>query len=89
MVRNFVSGAINRSKKDPRPEDLRRIRFVAYQVIEPKLKPSDQFKFLEKVGFYTAPHVREVDLSEDELLLKEFSFRLFHFMPFLVRRQRR
>lgn len=69
-VRNFVSGAINKAKKDPQPEDLKRIRFVAYQVIYPEMKPSEQFEYLKKAGFHVAPHSYEEKLTEKELMLK-------------------
>lgn len=69
-VRNYVSGAINRLKKDPQPIDLRRIRFVAYQVIKPQMKPSEQFQYLKKAGFHVAPHIFETNLTEKELSLK-------------------
>ena len=42
--RNFVSGVINKTTRDP--EKYRDITFVAYEVIEPVMKPSEWFEFL-------------------------------------------
>ena len=46
--RNAVSGIINTKKPDI--EMLKLIDFVAYWVIEPKLKQSDQLKYIESKG---------------------------------------
>ena len=42
--RNLVAGLVN--KKTIEPEKLKDIDFVAYEVIKPHLKPSDQMKYL-------------------------------------------
>lgn len=44
--RNFVAGVIN--KKTPEPDKYHDMSFVAYEVIKPVLKPSDQFALLTK-----------------------------------------
>ena len=44
--RNLVSGLVNQKKIEP--EKFTDIDFVAYEVIKPLLKPSEQMKFLEK-----------------------------------------
>ena len=47
-ARNLVSGIINRKTADEKAKDL---HFVTYEVIEPKLKPSEQLKSLDDAGF--------------------------------------
>jgi NAD-dependent DNA ligase len=47
-ARNLVSGIINRKTADEKAKDL---HFVTYEVIEPKLKPSEQLKALNAAGF--------------------------------------
>jgi NAD-dependent DNA ligase len=42
--RNMVAGIINQKKVDSKAKD---VSFVAYEVIQPVLKPSEQMKFLE------------------------------------------
>ena len=43
--RNLVSGLVNQKKMEP--EKFKDVDFVAYEVIKPSLKPSEQMKFLE------------------------------------------
>jgi DNA ligase (NAD+) len=45
--RNLVSGIVNQKTID---EKIKDIHFVAYEVIVPTLKPSDQFEFLKKMN---------------------------------------
>jgi NAD-dependent DNA ligase len=45
-ARNLVSGIVNQKTIDEKAKD---IHFVAYEVIVPTMKPSDQFDFLKKV----------------------------------------
>ena len=45
--RNMVAGIINQKKVDTKAKDL---SFVAYEVIQPILKPSEQMKFLQDLG---------------------------------------
>lgn len=45
-ARNFVSGVINKTTRDP--EKYEDVDFIVYEVIEPAMKPSEQFKFLAK-----------------------------------------
>lgn len=44
--RNLVSGLVNQKKMEP--EKFKDLDFVAYEVIKPPLKPSEQMDFLEK-----------------------------------------
>lgn len=46
--RNFVAGIVN--QKTPHKERLRDISLVAYEVISPVLKPSDQMSMLKKMA---------------------------------------
>jgi DNA ligase (NAD+) len=62
--RNLVAGTMNRVTIDPKVED---IHFVAYEVISPSLKPSDQFELLEKMGFIVAQHVLHQKIENDLL----------------------
>jgi NAD-dependent DNA ligase len=63
-ARNLVSGIINRKTVDQKAKDL---HFVTYEVIEPKMKPSDQMKMLEKLGHTVVMH-RTVDSLTNEYL---------------------
>lgn len=47
--RNAVSGIINTKKPDP--SMLKLVDFVAYWVLNPEFKPSDQLKYIEKKEF--------------------------------------
>lgn len=52
--RNLVSGLINRKEYDAKSKrQLRDMDFVAYEVIEPVMKPSEQMKFLSSMGLRT------------------------------------
>lgn len=49
--RNMVAGLINHKHADQAfHEKLKDVRFVAYEVITPSLKPSEQFDFLKRLG---------------------------------------
>jgi len=48
--RNLVSGIINQKTVD---EKIKDVHFVAYEVIVPELKPSDQFEYLKKLNIET------------------------------------
>jgi NAD-dependent DNA ligase len=69
--RNMVAGLINHKHMDIAfYEKIKDVCFVAYEVITPVLKPSDQFEFLKEAGFEcaynrttTSPHY----LTEEHL----------------------
>jgi NAD-dependent DNA ligase/DNA polymerase/3'-5' exonuclease PolX len=70
--RNLVAGIVNRQTLDEKVKDL---HFVAYEVIYPELKPSEQMKLLAEKGFETVLNraVMQKDLSNDllsEVLVK-------------------
>ncbi len=52
--RNVVAGLTNRLNSDA--SMLKNADILAYEVIEPRLKPSAAFKYLKAKGFKTAPH---------------------------------
>jgi NAD-dependent DNA ligase len=52
-IRNLVAGVVNRVSLDEKVGD---IDFVAYEVIEPVMKPSEQMAALEAAGFHTVQH---------------------------------
>jgi DNA ligase (NAD+) len=49
-ARNLVSGIVNQKTIDEKAKD---IHFVAYEVIVPTMKPSDQFEYLKKLDIET------------------------------------
>ena len=63
-IRNMVAGLVNRKSVVDASKD---IDFIAYEVIEPVLKPSEQMKFLQSNGFKTVSHITKSDLSNDFL----------------------
>jgi len=63
--RNFVSGVIN--SKSPSLEKLGHVDFVAYELIKPELKPSEQFKYLDKCGFIVARNENNYEVSNGYL----------------------
>jgi NAD-dependent DNA ligase len=67
-ARNLTAGIINKLKKID-PQMIRDLDFVAYEVLQPELKPSEQMKFLDKenvdaVIWKTAKDVTNETLSE-------------------------
>jgi len=53
-ARNLVSGIVNRLCHDK--EDAVDLCFVCYEVLQPQLPPSDQFRFLAEKGFLLPRH---------------------------------
>ena len=64
-ARNLVSGIVNSKTKDE--DKYRDIRFVAYEVVEPTLKPSAQFAFMKETGFETAGYSQVTELTNELL----------------------
>jgi len=64
-ARNFVSGLMNSKSVDA--DVMNNIDFVAYEVIEPVLKPSDQFKLMETLGVKVVHHVQCDSITNDSL----------------------
>lgn len=65
-ARNMVAGLVN--AKTPDLTLVQLVQFVAYEVVHPKLKPSEQFAQLHASGFKVADHTLiPKDLSVDKL----------------------
>ena len=63
--RNLVAGVINRIGVDK--EKIGDIHFVAYEVIQPVLKPSEQLQMLKESGFETVLYKEVGDLTNELL----------------------
>lgn len=48
-ARNMVNGVVNSITINP--EHLKIVDFICFEIIEPKMKPSEQFKLLQNYGF--------------------------------------
>jgi len=62
--RNLVAGIVNSISTDEKTKDL---HFVAYEVIKPLLKPSEQMAFLKKSGFEVVQNAEESALTNKKL----------------------
>jgi len=62
--RNLVAGIVNSVSTDEKTKDL---HFVAYEVIKPLLKPSEQMAFLKKSGFEVVQNTEESSLTNKRL----------------------
>ena len=62
--RNLVAGIVNSISTDEKTKDL---HFVAYEVIKPVLKPSEQMAFLKKSGFEVVQNTEESTLTNKTL----------------------
>lgn len=63
--RNLVAGTINRLGVDK--EKIGDIHFVAYEVIQPLVKPSEQMDMLKNAGFETVLNKESMDLTNELL----------------------
>jgi len=63
-ARNLIAGTINRISINDTISDM---DFVAYEVIKPELKPSEQMKLLEDTGFKTVRNETRPDITNAEL----------------------
>lgn len=63
--RNLVAGTINRLDVDK--QKIGDIHFVAYEVIQPTLKPSEQLEMLKSAGFETVLYKETSELSNELL----------------------
>ena len=64
--RNFIAGVINREKNID-PKIYKDIHFVAYEVVVPELKPSDQMKYLEDIGAEVILYENKQDVTNEVL----------------------
>ena len=70
LARNWVNGMVHQSS--PPKEQLQKIRFVAYQVLEPKgLTRSQQFSWLTNQGFEVAWNRTSASLNELSVAFQE------------------
>jgi NAD-dependent DNA ligase/DNA polymerase/3'-5' exonuclease PolX len=63
--RNFVAGLIN--QKEPDVTVLGDIDFVAYEVLNPVLKPSEQFNWLAQTGICIAKNITHSHITNERL----------------------
>ena len=70
--RNFVAGVINQKKIEP--EKYKNIDFVAYEMIHPTLKPSEQYTYIESLeNIILVKYENHVDITNNllsDLLVK-------------------
>jgi len=66
-ARNFVSG-LSRNLKSTNKKHLQKVDVVAYEVITPIKKPSDQFILLKKLGFKVAGFKVLDEVTREELV---------------------
>ena len=76
--RSFVAGMSNQKDFSKKAKYLKLLDFVCYELIEPKLKPSEQFEYLASLGFkvvynYKLPDFSFTDLKDKFLERKENS----------------
>lgn len=64
-ARNMVSGIIN--SKRINKSIMKDLEFVAYEIIKPKLKPSEQYSLLKHLGFDVVFNTMKTSISEKEL----------------------
>lgn len=71
LARNWVNGMIHRS--DPSPDEVKKIRFVAYELLHPALPRAEQFPYMHQQGFEVAWYsvVPTVTVLQLEIALKE------------------
>ena len=63
-ARNVVAGCINKSQKNKPDEEIaRRIDFVVYELVNPKLAPSDGLAFLREYGFKVVFNILKTELE--------------------------
>ena len=70
--RSFVSGMVN--SKKPNTKYVRNIDFVAYEMLYPQFKISEQLKRIKRLGFNTVQNksIKEIDFEYLQEELKDF-----------------
>ena len=68
-IRNLVSGIINSKTMDEKTRDL---HFVAYEVVYPPMKPSDQFAWITNAGFRCVVYQSIRAPLTEQHLIKQF-----------------
>lgn len=64
-ARNLVAGVVNTLNK--RHEAIDHLKHYAYEIIEPRMKPSDALATLKQYGFNTVPYVKRKTLTAEWL----------------------
>jgi NAD-dependent DNA ligase len=72
-ARNMVSGLVNAKKVDT--NIMKDIDFVVYEILEPRLRPSEQFELMEKLGiksvYYEILDKKDLDFEMlDDIILE-------------------
>ena len=62
--RNLVSGIVNSKTIDDKAQDL---HFVAYEIIKPEMKPSEQMEKLTELGHNVVMNETKTDITNDSL----------------------
>ena len=70
--RSFVSGLVN--SKKPNVKDVKAVDFVAYEMLYPEFKISEQLKKMKRIGFNVVNNtsVKSIDFKYLQETLKEF-----------------
>ena len=71
-ARNLIAGTVNRVTVNDTVKDM---DFVAYEVIKPDIKPSEQMKKLKELGFNTVKNEIMNDITNDDLSERLVSWR--------------
>jgi len=70
--RNLIAGTVNRVTINDTVNDM---DFIAYELIKPELKPSEQMRKLEELGFNTVKNETLTEINNDELSKRLVSWR--------------
>ena len=71
-ARNLIAGTVNRVTVNDTVKDM---DFVAYEVIKPEVKPSEQMKKLKELGFNTVKNETMTNITNDDLSERLVSWR--------------
>lgn len=71
-ARNLIAGTVNRVTVNDTVKDM---DFVAYEVIKPEIKPSEQMKKLKELGFNTVKNETMTNITNDDLSERLVSWR--------------
>lgn len=63
-ARNLIAGTVNRLTVNDTINDM---HFVAYEVIKPEIKPSEQMQLLNEMGFITVKNETRQTISNEDL----------------------
>lgn len=66
LPRSWINGLFH--QKSPSPEDLSKVHFVAYEILNMNITPRQQFETLASSGFEVPYHTRISSLNEQKLV---------------------